>query len=221
MPTESTQSDNLKVLELFSGSKSFANAARSQGLDAFTVDIVAEYNPDLVANISSLATVDIPMKPDIIWASPPCQTFSVASISTHWTGGHRAYTPKTQKAKDAIQLIQKTLNLIAELKPKYWYIENPRGVLRKIIPQMLDHTLGNFWIQRTVTYCRYGDSRMKPTDIWTNDFDWQPRSICHNGNPDHQPAPRGAKTGTQGLSGSFERSKVPSQLCREILGGLI
>ena len=42
---------------------------------------------------------------------------------------------------------------------------------------------------------------------------------CFNGNKDchHEEAPRGSKTGTQGLKGNMERSVVPRQLCIEIL----
>lgn len=209
----------MTILELFSGSKSFTNASKLFGAKTFTVDIVPEYEPDLVADVANLTEADVPFKPDIVWASPPCTTFSVASISTHWTGGYRAYIPKTPQAKDAIGLIERTVALISELEPKYWYIENPRGVLRKVIPDILDEYLGTDWRRKTVTYCQYGDSRMKPTDIWTNDMSWVPRKMCKNGWPCHTPAPRGAKTGTQGLAGSYERSKVPKELCLEILRG--
>ena len=51
--------------------------------------------------------------------------------------------------------------------------------------------------------------------------------MCHNKKKDkngeiidhchHESAPRGSKTGTQGKKGSYERSKIPSELCREIL----
>ena len=68
----------------------------------------------------------------------------------------------------------------------------------------------------TVTYCQYGDSRMKPTDIWTNHPDPCFRPVCHNGDPCHVRAPRGAKTGTQGLKGSRERSIIPPALCDHI-----
>ena len=41
----------------------------------------------------------------------------------------------------------------------------------------------------TVTYCSYGDTRMKPTDIFSNNIrdmfnlnGWQPRTMCYNGN---------------------------------------
>ena len=69
----------------------------------------------------------------------------------------------------------------------------------------------------TVTYCKYGDSRMKPTDIFTNHENPQFLPPCHNGDTCHISAPRGAKTGTQGLKGSKERSKIPQKLCEHIV----
>ena len=98
-------------------------------------------------------------------------------------------------------------------KPKYYYIENPRGVLRKL------DVVKDLQIRNTVWYCQYGDSRAKPTDIWTNDESWIPRPVCKNGNRNchHEPAPRGSKTGTQGKKNAFLRSIVPEQLCNEIL----
>ena len=82
-------------------------------------------------------------------------------------------------------------------------------------------------IRHTVWYCQYGDDRAKPTDIWTNNSGWKPRPMCHNKRKDndgevihhchHETAPRGSKTGTQGRKSSYERSKIPSRLCAEIL----
>ena len=78
----------------------------------------------------------------------------------------------------------------------------------------------------TVTYCSYGDMRMKPTDIWSNNIyslfkqdGWYPRDKCHNENPhcSHERAPRGSSTGTQGLCDAYHRSKIPDELCMEIL----
>lgn len=121
---------------------------------------------------------------------PPCTGFSVASLGHHWTGGKNAYIPRTDTARLGIKLAQKTLDLIRELNPTYWYIENPRGLLRKMpFMQGLDRC--------TVTYCQYGDTRMKPTDIWTNNYNWTPIPACKNGAPCHEAAPRGSKTGTQ------------------------
>ena len=107
--------------------------------------------------------------------------------------------------------------IIKFFDPEYFYIENPRGVLRKLPVITNEH-----YIRNTVWYCQYADKRAKPTDIWTNDFGWLPRPVCKNGNPNchHERAPRGSKTGTQGLKGNYERSIVPYDLCYEILYGI-
>ena len=84
-------------------------------------------------------------------------------------------------------------------------------MLRKF-PIMIDLPIRN-----TVTYCQYGDDRMKPTDIWTNNELWTPRPMCKNGMTCHIAAPRGSKTGTQGLKGAEQRSIVPNELCLEVL----
>ena len=71
--------------------------------------------------------------------------------------------------------------------------------------------------RHTVTYCQYGDSRMKPTDIWTNHPNPKFKQPCKNGDTCHTPAPRGSRTGTQGLKGSKERSVIPKDLCKHIV----
>ena len=206
----------MNVLELFAGSRSFSKVAEDCGHKTYTTDFKAFDKIDQVCDIFDFDIGKIPFKPDIIWASPPCYTFSVASIGHHWTGGYRAYIPKTEEAKIGLKIVEKTIDIINELNPKYYYIENPRGLLRKL-PNI--HSVP---FRRTVWYCKYGDTRAKPTDIWTNDMSWIPRLKCRNGNTNchHEPAPRGAKTGTQGLKGSYERSIVPKKLCEEILKGI-
>ncbi len=57
---------------------------------------------------------------------------------------------------------------------------------------------------------------MKPTDIWHNSS-WASKAMCKNGDKCHTPAPRGSKTGTQGLKGAVDRSVVPRKLCLEII----
>jgi len=69
----------------------------------------------------------------------------------------------------------------------------------------------------TVTYCQYGDSRQKPTDIWTNHPEPNFKPPCKSGAPCHISAPRGSKTGTQGLKGAKERAVIPPELCEHIV----
>ena len=41
--------------------------------------------------------------------------------------------------------------------------------------------------------------------------------LCKNGDKCHEAAPRGAKTGTQGLKNSKERARIPADFCRHIV----
>lgn len=201
----------MKVLELFAGSRSIGKVAEQFGWEVFSVDINDFEGIDYVTDILDFDYNEVPFVPDIIWASPPCTTFSVASIGHHW---HKNYEPKTDKCLVGIEIVKATLTIIdhfQRLNPSLTYfVENPRGLLRKM--DFMQHLN-----RQTVTYCQYGDTRMKPTDIWTNSKHWTPRPMCKNGDTCHTSAPRGSRTGTQGLKGNYERSKIPTDLCVDVL----
>lgn len=205
----------MKILELFAGSRSIGKVAEELGHDVFSSDIEQFSGIDYVIDILNFDYKEVPFIPDVIWASPPCTGFSVASIGTHWGGGYRGYEPKTDTARLGIELVKKTQEIIEhykKLNPNLiWYMENPRGVLRKL------DVVKNLPIRQSVTYCQYGDNRMKPTDIWTNNGNWIPKPMCKNGDKCHISAPRGSKTGTQGKKGAYERSIIPKELCKEVI----
>ena len=212
---------NYNVLELFAGSRSIGNAAENLGMNVFSSDINNFKKINYVENILNFDIKKIPFKPTIVWASPPCTYFSVASIGHHW---HENNTPKTKEAVLGVKIVQKTIDIINEIKPKFWFIENPRGKLKNL-PVLTQYEYTTIW------YCKYGDKRAKPTNIWSNNIwnplfnpnGWKPRSECFNNNKKchHESAPRGSRTGTQGLSDNYERSKIPNQLCIEILKSCI
>ena len=196
---------------MFSGSATFSRIARLRGNSSITYDNDESLHPDICADISDYALYLGPSKPDVIWASPPCQGFSVAAFGKNWGGGFRAYEPKSESAKLSIRCLRTTLEIIRFLNPKLYFIENPMGMMRKM-PEMQA-------IRRVeVSYCQYGDTRMKPTDIFTNSH-WIGRPKCKNGSICHVSAPRGSKTlgSTQGLKGAYLRGKLPDQLCVEII----
>mgnify|MGYP006271638557 CR=1 FL=1 len=197
----------MKVLELFAGSKSVGKAAEELGMEVFSCDINAFDGIDYVGDIMDFDYNKVPFQPDIIWASPPCTGFSVAVIGRNW---NMDKTPKTETARIGLELVKKTIEVINHFNPTYWFMENPRGMLRKIpiMEQFKRHT---------VTYCQYGDTRMKPTDVWTNSDLWMPKPACNNGDPCHIATPRGSNNGTKGLKNAYERSKIPHDLCLEVL----
>lgn len=211
-----------KVLELFAGSRSIGKEAEKLGYKVFSVDWQGFEGVDLVADIGELSVRDIPFVPDVVWVSPDCATYSIAGIRFHRIN---TIEPISEYAKKCDAVNKHFISLIKfwlEAKPDMvFFIENPRGMLRKM-PFMQEFK------RHTVWYCQYGDNRAKPTDIWTNSETWKPRPECKNFKYDtegnvvdkhchHDSARRGGKTGTQGKKNAHERSKIPRELCREIL----
>ena len=59
---------------------------------------------------------------------------------------------------------------------------------------------------------------MKPTDIWHNNPKWgDVAKSCKNGMKCHEAAPRGSRTGTQGIRNAKDRGMIPPKLIEEIL----
>lgn len=204
----------MKVLELFAGTRSIGKVFEKRGHEVFSVEWDKDFeNIDWYEDIGKITTQDIIERfghPDVIWASPDCTSYSVAAISRHrFREPDGNLAPISDYAKFCDKVNEHVIELIKELKPTYYFIENPRGGMRKM---RFMQDLPRY----TVTYCKYGDKRMKPTDIWTNHP--EPKFIppCKNGDPCHEPAPRGSRTGTQGLKGSRERSVIPPLLCEHI-----
>lgn len=205
----------MKVLELFAGTRSIGKEFEKLGHEVYSVEWDKKHeNINLRADISILTSTDILEKfgkPDIIWASPDCTSYSIAGISHHRKKDENGnLTPTSEYAKFCDMTNKNVLTLIEELQPTYYFIENPRGGMRKM--DFMQHMN-----RYTVTYCQYGDTRMKPTDIWTNHPNPKFKPMCKNGEPCHTSAPRGSATGTQGLKGSMERSRIPQELCKHIV----
>ena len=211
-----------KVLDLFAGSRSFSRQAEKMRMETFSIDIKPFDGISLVKDMEFVTAADIPWVPDIIWASPHCTSYSMAGI-----GHHRQEDgmPKSPFAEKSDRLVTNMVRLIRSFPSAAYYVENPRAMLRT-----MDY-IKPLGAPVTVWYCRYGHRAAKPTDIWTNNLEqktlfgvinpggWRPRPECWNGNRKchHEVARRGSRSGTQGLKNAYERSRVPDELCQEVL----
>ena len=175
----------MKVLELFAGERCIGKAFEKKGHEVYSIEWDKSHeNIDWYMDIGQITVQDIIDRfgvPDVIWASPDCTTFSVAAISKHRRKEPDGnLTPISEYAKFCDMVDSHVIDLIKELleiNPNLiYFIENPRGGLRKM----------NFMKglpRYTVTYCQYGDTRMKPTDLWTNHPNPKFKPPCKNGDP--------------------------------------
>lgn len=191
----------MRVVDLFSGMGGWSQAFEDRGHEVFRVELDTRYPAELHANLLDVTPEDVGPC-DLVLASPPCEKFSIMAVSHYWRSTEAGFVPKNPDAIDATRLTMHALYLIEALSPKAAIMENPRGMMRKILPVKP---------QVTVTYCQYGDTRMKPTDLWlfgdAARFYFKP--VCRNGSPCHEASPRGSRTGTQTPMNYWERSLVP------------
>lgn len=110
------------ALDLFSGTGGATAALRSRpGWRVITVDNRPSTEPDVVADVQrppwSRETLP-PGSVDFLWASPPCQEFSLANPRVD----HSTKRP-------SLELVGAVLEVVAQLRPRFWILENVRGAI--------------------------------------------------------------------------------------------
>jgi site-specific DNA-cytosine methylase len=165
----------LKVLELFSGTKSVGKACEKLGWESISVDLLlpADHQVDIM-------DFDYKQYPkdyfDIVWASPPCVAYS--NLQGCWIGRKKGngkiYTKETMENEmnEADKLVLKTLEIINYFDCEYWFLENPQTGRLKNREIMKDIPFYD------VSYCMYSDwGYEKRTRIWTNKKNWN-NKLC-------------------------------------------
>lgn len=147
----------MKVLELFSGTHSVGKVCNKLGYQVVSLDL---HNADININI-----LDWDYKVysrdyfDIVWASPPCSSFSVLQFS--WVGRGKTHQDILDNIDNVgLPILRKAEEIIEYFNPTLWFIENPQtGLMKNYIDKPY----------YDVDYCKYSNwGYRKRTRIWTN-----------------------------------------------------
>ena len=112
------------MLDLFSGTHSVGNVARTLGFEVVSLDLVDASICCNVCNWDYRATFPVNHF-DVIWASPPCDTFSHARFKNIGRHGITRESIETDILNVGVPLLRKTEEIIDYFQPKYYFIENP------------------------------------------------------------------------------------------------
>ncbi len=152
-PTVMDMSDGLRVVDLFSGLGGFSAAFLDRGWKVYRYDNDPQFERipcTLLVDVMDMKPSDLP-DADMILASPPCVHFSCAAAWRYWEDGR----PKPE-VQESVNLVNHALALIEAKAPRYWVLENPVGLLRKLLG-----------LPAVTTYwAAWGMPYLKPTDLW-------------------------------------------------------
>jgi site-specific DNA-cytosine methylase len=205
----------VNVLDLFSGLGGWSQAFVERGHNVLTLDSEPWFGADIQMDVRDW-DMDLPWRPDFILAGPPCTAFSLMKARLNWKWDDKRYVPASFKAREAVSVVEAGIEVIEKLKPRWWVLENPVGMLKS------SGLLGD---PQTLWQCHVGRAEAKPTHLWGR---W-PKALklpplchirrkghlenccCH----DHTSSPRGSKTGTQNISDRGDwilRAKLPYEM---------
>ena len=155
----------MRILELFSGTGSVGKVAKKLGWEVVSLDL--ELEADININILDWDyKVFSPDTFDIVWASPPCISYSRLQCS--WIGRVRNGKIFTKDdinnmMDESDKLVLKSLEIIKYFNPEFWFLENPQTGRLKDRDIMKDIPFYD------VDYCMYSNwGYQKRTRIWTN-----------------------------------------------------
>ena len=151
-----------------SGTGSIGHAFRELGAEVTSLDCDPKAGADICCDVMDWQPDEPPGYWDVIWFSPPCQEFSIA------------LTTRERRLEPAMAIVRRCLELIEQLQPRVWFMENPyTGLLPKTeLCRDLPH--------RVVSYCNWGSPThldRKLTWIATNCTGWQPNPPCSHNTP--------------------------------------
>ena len=113
----------MKVLELFSGTGSVGRVATELGWEVISLDLKGA---DININILSWEYTKYERGYfNIIWASPPCNTFSYLRRCNIGRNGFTEQKIQEDIENIGLPILRNTKEIINDFKPLHYFIENP------------------------------------------------------------------------------------------------
>lgn len=168
----------MRVLELFSGTHSVGKVCKERDYEVISLDL---NNADINVDILNWDYKVFPKYHfDIIWASPPCATFSHLTNSNLGKKlkylNYEVYTKEIMEQREqeiGVKILNKTKEIIDYFEPTYYFIENPQTGRMKNYMNEYDYY--------DVDYCMYSKfGYRKSTRIWTNLKNFNPKTCDKN-----------------------------------------
>jgi len=161
----------LHFVELFAGTGTVTSEFALQKWKVASIDNSELSNATIKIDLMDLDETTLPFVPDVIWASPPCQTYTRMARGHH-RSVKRGELEKSDLALEHNHLFLKIMAILEWAKKLHPHllviIENPVGALKEM-PLMVDFE-ETFDLERIqVNYCTFGRDEMKATNLWTND----------------------------------------------------
>ncbi len=164
-----------KLLELFCGTKCVGKVAEPRGYDVVSLDFNPKFNATHTVDIFDWDYKQYPVGYfDVIWASPDCRTWSLATGGKYRTKAHihGLGNQHQEQATMGCNMIRKVIEILKYFQPDKWYIENPRALLQ-YFPDLNDFIEEYGAYKTLVYYGNYGHGCPKPTNIWSNMDLWE------------------------------------------------
>jgi site-specific DNA-cytosine methylase len=160
-----------RILELFCGTKSVGKVFETAGYEVISLDYNAKFN---ATHTEDILTWDYhqysPDYFDVIWASPDCRTWSLATHGKYRTK-QSIYGLNNIYQEQAIlgnNMVLRVIEILTYFKCKSWFIENPKALMVHF-PPLKEFIKEQNAYNSVVYYGNYNDWGFpKPTHIWSN-----------------------------------------------------
>jgi hypothetical protein len=152
------------ILDLCGGTGSWSRPYRDAGYDVRVITL-----PD-----NDVLTYDPPENVYGVLAAPPCQMFSICRTNT---------AKKPRDIDGSLKIVTACQRIILQCKPVFWAMENPLGMLRKLIGRpkftFQPYEFGDRYSKKTDLWGYYNEPKKTPVKLTDEEINYQRKHHVH------------------------------------------